>query len=319
LPSPNGGYDPRETRPTVLFVMGWGRSGSTILGNVLNKLPGFVHVGELGDTWRRIARNHAPYCGCGSSLQDCLFWLPILTASGSDRTLLSEAREVDAWQRTEMRFRHIPRLIWSAHHEHLRSQELNAYIGRIGRIYGEIARRTGASVIVDTSKDPAHAIVCASVSTVRPVLVHLIRDVRGVVNSCRQPKADYMPSITAWEVIRVWTAVNVASAVVRRVLPAVESVAIRYEDFAVDPVTGILPLLRMVGMEQSSDVARRLLAASSLNLGVNHGIGGNPGGRQRGSVEIRPDDRWRTELPTWTRRAVTAATYPLLKHYRYVR
>ena len=32
---------------TVLYITGWCRSGSTVLGNVLAEVPGVVHVGEL--------------------------------------------------------------------------------------------------------------------------------------------------------------------------------------------------------------------------------------------------------------------------------
>ena len=35
----------------VLYVMGHGGSGSTILGNVLGELNGFFHAGELDTLW----------------------------------------------------------------------------------------------------------------------------------------------------------------------------------------------------------------------------------------------------------------------------
>ena len=50
--------------PTVVYVAGSGRSGSTLLERTLGEMPGFVNVGELIDLFRRVApRNER--CGCG--------------------------------------------------------------------------------------------------------------------------------------------------------------------------------------------------------------------------------------------------------------
>ena len=38
--------------PRILYITGWLRSGSTVLGNVLGELPGVLHVGELHYLWR---------------------------------------------------------------------------------------------------------------------------------------------------------------------------------------------------------------------------------------------------------------------------
>ena len=38
-----------------------------------------------------------------------------------------------------------------------------------------------------------------------------------------------------------------------------------------------------------------------------------------GQIPIRPDERWRTAMPTGQRRTVTALTMPLLAHYGYAR
>ena len=36
----------------VLYIGGWGRSGSTLLAHVLAEVPGFVSVGELRYVWQ---------------------------------------------------------------------------------------------------------------------------------------------------------------------------------------------------------------------------------------------------------------------------
>ena len=51
----------------VVLIVGRGRSGSTILDNVLGGIEGFVSVGELHNLWRR-AILKGRLCGCGVPL-----------------------------------------------------------------------------------------------------------------------------------------------------------------------------------------------------------------------------------------------------------
>jgi hypothetical protein len=42
-----------DGRIKVLYIAGFGRNGSTILGNILGELDGFFHGGELNFVWER--------------------------------------------------------------------------------------------------------------------------------------------------------------------------------------------------------------------------------------------------------------------------
>lgn len=42
----------RTTTPTVLYISGWCRNGSTLIGNLLNEIEGYFHTGELHYLWR---------------------------------------------------------------------------------------------------------------------------------------------------------------------------------------------------------------------------------------------------------------------------
>ena len=61
----------------VLYIAGWGRSGSTILDNVLGQVDGFFSAGELMFLWRR-GLIEGRLCGCGRPLRDCDVWMHIL-------------------------------------------------------------------------------------------------------------------------------------------------------------------------------------------------------------------------------------------------
>ena len=61
----------------VLFLAGKGRSGGTLLANLMGQMPGFCNVGELNRLWDSgLVHNHR--CGCGLPVQECPTWAPIL-------------------------------------------------------------------------------------------------------------------------------------------------------------------------------------------------------------------------------------------------
>ena len=63
------------------------------------------------------------------------------------------------------------------------------FLAAAGEFYHDLARVTGASVIVDSSKSPALAALLTQVPGIELHVVHLVRDLRGVVSSGRRTKA----------------------------------------------------------------------------------------------------------------------------------
>ena len=63
----------------VLYIAGWGRSGTTLLDNLLGQIEGFTSTGELHNLWQRGLIDGRD-CGCGLRLTDCPFWQEVLTA-----------------------------------------------------------------------------------------------------------------------------------------------------------------------------------------------------------------------------------------------
>ena len=93
-----------DDRVRVLFISGFGRSGSTILGQALDGAPGIVHVGELNFLWEHnILQNRE--CGCGLAFSDCPFWQEVMGRAfgGSDGV---DALEMVRLQHLGTRTRH---------------------------------------------------------------------------------------------------------------------------------------------------------------------------------------------------------------------
>ena len=166
---------------TVLYITGWCRSGSTVLGNVLAEVPGVVHVGELRFLWLNgvCGQGSNSQCGCGLTLTECPLWAKVLEAvRPGHRTLTEHAEDVVSWQ-AACRTRHT----WSV----LREPPANSWPSTLAATYRAIADQTGARVIVDSSKFASDAALLSHLPGIRPAYVLLIRDPRAVAWSWLQP------------------------------------------------------------------------------------------------------------------------------------
>src|SRR5689334_4402568 len=63
----------REGTVRVLYIGGFGRSGTTLLNRMLGELPDVCAIGETVNLWHQgLLRNER--CGCGCAFFDCPFW-----------------------------------------------------------------------------------------------------------------------------------------------------------------------------------------------------------------------------------------------------
>lgn len=65
----------------VLYIAGWGRSGSTILARILGQIEGFFHGGELRTIWKDGFKPNG-ICGCGEKVFSCPVWTSIFAKLG---------------------------------------------------------------------------------------------------------------------------------------------------------------------------------------------------------------------------------------------
>lgn len=70
--------------PDILYIMGTGRSGTTILEILLANNPGITGVGELKHIFRDGFLRDLP-CACGRPGRQCELWSAVLQATGWDR------------------------------------------------------------------------------------------------------------------------------------------------------------------------------------------------------------------------------------------
>ncbi len=294
----------------VLCITGWFRNGSTIIGNILNEVPGIVHVGELHFLWKNAAGKGASnLCGCGQPLTACAVWAQILASLRPPGTSLPEyADTVLRRQLSCVRTRDTWRVLGRG----LDRAAIREHADLVARTYRAIAHRTGARVIVDTSKIPGEAALLPNIPGVIPYFVHLVRDPRAAAYSWRNWK-QYVYAMSAARSTGYWDLFNLAGEAITRRYPE-RSRLLRYEDFIADPAAAIGALLRLCGEDPGASPVR----GRAVELHVNHTVLGNPDRFQTGPTIIRDtDDGWRTGLPAPAKLAAITISGPLFARYGY--
>ena len=319
------GAEPSAPVP-VLFIAGWGRSGSTLLARLLGQVPGVFSAGELRDVWLRGAIEDR-LCGCGETFRACALWREVgeRAFGGWDRLDVAEV------QRLRVRLDRPwlpPRLLGSRFAPAL-DAELLHYRDHLSALYRAIADVTGARVIVDSSKIPTYAMLLRGLPGVDLRVLHLVRDSRGVVFSWqkrvrRTDGADAVGSDAGGddEMFRYGAAsASLRYAYYNGLTHALRAGRVpyrflRYEDLLAAPERRVRDALAFAG-RPAEESELGFLGESHAELEPNHTVDGNPMRLQQGPVMLKVDDAWRREMGPVDRALVSALTAPLLAAYGY--
>ncbi|WP_242891985.1 sulfotransferase [Actinomadura litoris] len=294
--------------PRVLYVTGWCRSGTTLLGNLLGEVPGVVHVGELRYLWTNgvLGRGTNTLCGCGRPVASCPLWSGVIARLAGDDPAGYAERAVRR-QAEALRTRHTGRRLAEA--RALRPP--HPAVGDLVRLYGAIAAESGAGLIVDTGKFPAEAAALCGVPGLDARVLHAVRDPRATAESWRRAK-EYIPAMGPARSTGYWVGFNLASERIGRAFPD-RFRRLRHEDLAARPRAALAAVMEHAGLAGEPPVG----ADGTADLGVNHTVTGNPDRLRHGPVRVREDDAWTRTQPASARRTATMIAAPLLARYGY--
>lgn len=303
--------------PIVLYIAGFGRSGSTILANLLGEAPGVFSAGELSHFWG-VMSSRTAICGCGLPARECPVWADVAKSSNVDE---DETRELNRAAMALVRLRRLPGLALGRDFS-IRPEDLRILARRSESIYNALGRSGDRRVIVDSSKMASYAYLLSSATSLDLRIVQLVRDARGVAHSWRRvkpfPVANRNMDLLSLRTSTLsWMAWNAAAEALWRRPESVRSgryLLVRYEDFVRRPRETARRILEMVGMGDSD---LPFIDETTARLSVNHTISGNPNRIQHGVVSFDSDNAWIAQMPRREIWAVTALAAPLLLHYGY--
>lgn len=278
-------------------------SGATLLAMLLGHHPGLATVGELNGIIA--AEDPAAYrCSCGRLILECPFWARVtarLAAAGTAfdvRTfdldfdlggprLVRRLRTATLGAAALDRARDAVFLAWPA--------ERAAWRRRAARneaVIRAVLAETGASVLVDSSKDPLRLEALRRFSGLDVQAIHLVRDARGVVASRLRRGVPVSPG----EAARQWARQH--ARIERRLtsLPPERRIRVRYEDLVREPDRTLRRLWAFCGLDAAavppgSATAAATGAAASPAPSEQHVLGNAM--RLDPVADIRLDERWR--------------------------
>jgi hypothetical protein len=303
----------RVSNAEVVYIAGYGRSGSTLLDLLLGRLDGWFSMGEFRLFWHALRDGWR--CGCGKDVCDCHVWSDVLA-----RAHPIDVERVLADFRESVRLRRVPgysdpRLLGSHRRAH------DDLARTLGRVYEAAAAATGARVLVDSSKDPIYGLLLAEVLGARMHVVHLVRDSRAVAWSWQRTRVRpevttrddaLMPVRPAWKTSLDWDLRNALSHLLGS--RARGYTRVTYEHLASNPETALAAIVRAARGSSIGDTDSTLHTLSTDS--TNHTVGGNPI-RFDPPLRVAPDVEWQSALARRDRSLVTTLTWPLLRTYGY--
>jgi Sulfotransferase family len=228
---PPADVDARSRRPKVIYVMGAGRSGSTILGVSLGNCSDVFFAGEL-DKW--LARSGAPKLKDAARVE---LWEEVRARTGDSQELFG-GRAHRYLERSSALFR--------AGRRRARKRLRDPYLRAMGSLYEAIASSAQASYIVDTSHYPLRARELQSLHDVELYILLLVRDPSAVVASfAKDDVAERQFNATTTRAYLLLT--YLLSAWVFLNQPRERRLLLHYEDLLEDPAGVIREVLERVG------------------------------------------------------------------------
>jgi hypothetical protein len=298
----------------VVFVGGYGRSGSTIIDVLLNRVPGVIAVGEFRHLFGR-ALGDNELCSCSKPFRDCEFWGKVLAEAfpdGVDRERVQRA--VKRINRLVM----LPGLRWPRLMSKRTREDITLYRQTFTAAYRAVAKVSGASVVVDSTKYPVHGWVLRSMLSLDLQVMLLVRDPRAVAFSWTRkrlrPEVHWeQREMPRYNVVRSAIAWNLSNSITAKLRRNVQHYRVqRYENFVSNPP------------HELADIASFCLGAPTklpkdlfdVQPHVPHTIAGNPVRIGSEQVQVRKDDEWK-QMPWYRHAVISLVCLPGMLRYRY--
>lgn len=278
----------------VIYIMGAGHIGSTILDIVLGSHPHFESLGEVSKYHRNgWTPDNNRTCSCGASVYECSFWVAVrekwmqLTGQPDPERYVSLQRKFESsgsgWTK----------LLWNSISP---SADFKQFKDWTASFYEAIHQVGGKPVLVDSSLTPRRAFALAKNPGIDLHLIHMVRDGRGVIWSLMKPgkqilTKEYIPAPPI-KTTRYWISANLQSLLVFNQVPEEKRRLVRYEDFVTNPSLTVQKIGEWVGEDLSAVISDAGLTNPNP---VRHTVGGNRVRMQK-DIRIRADFAWQENL-----------------------
>jgi hypothetical protein len=312
-----------KIKPEIIYITGYGRSGSTLLDILLSQHSNIFGGGELFYALDIISDEDG-LCSCGERVSTCKVWNSIAgkISQWVDQRGITINHLRQLQKKVEPRSALINVLLrrnWSQ----LKDDEFQLYDAFQNFFFNELARHhNSVRYIVDASKSAARAanrvLALKQVAGLPVRVIHLVRDPRGVINSAQKgknkdlekgvkSKGKFLPM----RAIIGWILANIIEAINSKLKDPNNIMVIKYEDLVHHPRKTLKIICKFI--EIDPEPILNTLGPAHLPV-RGHSIGGN---RMRlGKVKVDPR-KSESKIPWYYHLVCIMLCWPLMRRYGY--
>lgn len=296
---------------TVIFIIGAGHSGSTILSKALNAHSSIFALGEISN-FEEDYKKDMSLCGCATPIRECPFWEKV---NGELRKnigfgIKDQPRAFNLKKERNSLFDKA--LFWFqrnlAVNFNIKTNHYSDRLKNIHQLFETIFNLTRSEALVDSSKSPKRALLLKNYfkKFYNIKIVHLVRDGRAVFYSYskgyyqvkmrnsetgeQETKTFYTDGKRAKEeILKIWQKANKSAFIYHKnIMKNKNYFFMRYEDFANQPEKYLKRLLQFIELEYEQEML-------DLNRFENHMVCGNAS-RINAEKILKPFNSWKEKL-----------------------
>ena len=255
----------------ILYIAGYGRSGSTVLSVILGNHPDIVSAGELTyllDDWNDPNRQ----CSCSKEYPECQYWRDLFQGQSPPAGLARSVRNIDRSTTLPVFAR-----------GRVENDESRAYREFGTRLFKYIESTTGKSIIVDSSKSARNSagrfLALNRIAGQDVYVLHLVRDGLATMESLLLTGSNWAMEghggKPRWMILRAalgWVRANIWVSTLGTLLGRKRHMFVRYEDFIEAPAAVVGKVCRFLDIEAEALVER---IDRNEVFEVGHLVGGN--------------------------------------------
>ena len=281
----------------IIYFVGMGHSGSTLIDLILGTSKNCVSMGELEYFTDFLKDENAPEmdkhpqssCVCGKKFKDCSYWKSILAKVDDSKCYNYESSLAEKLKIALSMYLPLKVRFNTAGHETLFKQILE-----------QASKNKGSKVeyIIDSSMDVRRMIYLSQVAGVELKVIHLVRDARGVVNSFEKIGRFWLRTMFEWKLTNM-----IAKRFLKKNLDKKDYMLLSYDLFAQHPKKYLSRIKKKFDLSLNVEGF-----IDAVNKQEYHQVGGNRM-NMRKLEAIRHDLSWKKRLPSWKRAILSVLAY----------
>jgi hypothetical protein len=293
-----------ENIPGVIYIMGLGRSGSSILGIILGNHPDIENVGEL----KKWPDHHGLPRDRELKEYNLDFWHKVLMEYQNDSGKMDFRHFKEMQDDVESNDKYIPYLFG-----YVRHKKVKLYKDHIRKLLKSIYNISRKTYVVDSSKSICRGIQFYHYKEIPVFIIYIVRDPRGIVWSFRKRGVEQKQK----QIIRTvfdYALLNAAGLSFYLFSDKERVCLLRYEDLVERPDKAMTVLEKFLSIDMR-DLVIKIKEGQSFN--ILYMIDGNRI-RKEENIVIQPDLAWKKQMNLFTRFWIYIVTLPLNLFFRYL-